>query len=119
MQEIIQIQLRTAGEIKYFLTNNMKLEVGDKVIVEADRGLEYGEVVAQAEKVTESGSLEQPLQIVYQPGQYCSLKVLHGSSHSFSSLIGPSNPLLIGSGVRRSVIAGAPRNVFGYVAIPH
>ena len=64
MHEIIQVQLRTAGEIKYFLTNNMKLETGDKVIVEADRGLEYGEVVAAAEKVTDAGSVDQPLRKV-------------------------------------------------------
>jgi len=59
MHEIIQVQLRTAGEIKTFMTNNMKLEVGDKVIVEADRGLEYGEVVSPSEKVTDTGQGDQ------------------------------------------------------------
>jgi len=53
MNEIIQVQLRNAGEIKYFITGGLKFEVGDRVIVEADRGLEYGTVVAPSEKVTE------------------------------------------------------------------
>ena len=59
--EIVQVQLRAAGEIKYFLTAGMKFEVGSNVIVEADRGLEYGEVVSLPEKVAEVASLEQPL----------------------------------------------------------
>ncbi|MEA3490079.1 MAG: stage 0 sporulation family protein [Candidatus Omnitrophota bacterium] len=61
MQEMIRVQLRTAGEINNFLTNNMKLDVGDKVIVEADRGLEYGEIVSPAEKAVDIDSLEKPL----------------------------------------------------------
>ena len=51
MQEVVQVHLRTAGEIKYFLAGGMKFEVGDKVIVEADRGLEHGEVVSTGEKI--------------------------------------------------------------------
>ena len=38
--KLVQIQLRGAGEIKNFFCNNLKFEIGDKVIVEADRGLE-------------------------------------------------------------------------------
>jgi cell fate regulator YaaT (PSP1 superfamily) len=44
MHEIVNIRLRTVGEVKPFLTNGMKLKVEDEVIVEADRGLEYGQV---------------------------------------------------------------------------
>ncbi len=61
MYEIIQVQLRAAGEIKYFLTNGMKFEAGEKVIVEADRGLEYGEIVSMEEKVIDISSIEKPL----------------------------------------------------------
>lgn len=64
MYEVIQIQLRTAGERKYFFTNNLKLEAADKVIVEADRGLEYGEVVSQSEKVVDIHTFDQPLRKV-------------------------------------------------------
>ena len=61
MYDVVQIRLRTAGETKYFTTGGMKFDVGDKVIVEADRGLEYGEVTTPNEKVIDVGSLEKPL----------------------------------------------------------
>jgi cell fate regulator YaaT (PSP1 superfamily) len=38
-----------AGETIVFMTHGMRFEVGDKVIVEADRGLEYGDVVTSNE----------------------------------------------------------------------
>jgi cell fate regulator YaaT (PSP1 superfamily) len=59
--EIVQVQLRAAGEIKYFLTMGMKFDIGSRVIVESDRGLEYGEVASLPEKVAEVASLDQPL----------------------------------------------------------
>ena len=58
-KEVIQIHLREAGEIEYFFTGGMKLEVGDKVIVEADRGLDNGNVVSNAEAVENTNSLGQ------------------------------------------------------------
>ncbi|MGD2278989.1 MAG: stage 0 sporulation family protein [Candidatus Omnitrophota bacterium] len=60
-QEVILVQMRTAGEVKYFLTGGMKFDTGEKVIVEADRGLEYGEVASQAEKLTTLSSVDKPL----------------------------------------------------------
>ena len=61
MQEVVLIQLRTAGEVRHFSTGGMKFNPGEKVIVEADRGLEYGEVMSQVEKVTDASSIEGPL----------------------------------------------------------
>ncbi|RKY42262.1 MAG: stage 0 sporulation protein [Candidatus Makaraimicrobium thalassicum] len=61
MHEVIQVQLRTVGEIKYFLTNGLKLDIGGKIIVEADRGLDYGEIAAPAERSTKIGFAEKPL----------------------------------------------------------
>lgn len=49
-QEIIQVQLRAMGEVQSFVTSGMKFDVGSKVIVESDRGLEYGVVVSSPEK---------------------------------------------------------------------
>ena len=60
-QEVVLVQLRTAGEVKYFLTGSMKFHMGDKVIIEADRGLECGEVASRAEKVSDVSSIEKPL----------------------------------------------------------
>jgi len=53
MKEIARVKLRTAGEVKCFLANGMKFEPGDQVIVEADRGLDYGEVVSIDEEMKE------------------------------------------------------------------
>ena len=39
MYEIVQVQLREAGEVKNFLAHGMKFDVGERVIVETDRGL--------------------------------------------------------------------------------
>ncbi|MDD4956441.1 MAG: stage 0 sporulation family protein [Candidatus Omnitrophica bacterium] len=64
MHDIVQVQLREAGEIKVFISNGMKFESGDRVIVEADRGLDYGEIVCPNENVEDISSLEQPLRKV-------------------------------------------------------
>ena len=64
MYEVVQVQLRSAGEVKYFMTNGLKLEIGSKVIVEADRGLESGEVVSANEKVEDLSKLGKPLRKV-------------------------------------------------------
>ncbi|NQT32187.1 MAG: stage 0 sporulation family protein [Candidatus Omnitrophica bacterium] len=63
-QDIVQVQLRTSGEMKYYLTGGMKFDLEDKVIVEADRGLEDGEVVAVDIKDLDTRTLEKPLRKV-------------------------------------------------------
>lgn len=60
MFEVIQIRLREAGKISYFSTEGLKFKAGDYVIVEADRGLEYGQVVSETEVILDS-DIEQPL----------------------------------------------------------
>lgn len=63
MQEVVYVQLRAAGEIRPFISGGMRFETGDKVIVEADRGLEYGIVLTAREKVSGSTS-EKPIRKV-------------------------------------------------------
>ncbi|MFA5146170.1 MAG: stage 0 sporulation family protein [Candidatus Omnitrophota bacterium] len=63
MYEVVQIRLREAGKISYFSTSGMKFKVGDMVIVEADRGLDYGEVLSEAEVILDS-DIEEPLRKV-------------------------------------------------------
>jgi cell fate regulator YaaT (PSP1 superfamily) len=61
MQELVQVQLRAMGEVQSFVTSGMKFDVGSKVIVESDRGLEYGVVVSLPEQyVPESGGRSHP-----------------------------------------------------------
>jgi len=60
MQEIIQLRLREAGNILYYYTNNMKLKVGDFVIVEVERGQDYAQIIGEPEIILEA-DLEKPL----------------------------------------------------------
>jgi cell fate regulator YaaT (PSP1 superfamily) len=63
MYEVVQVRLREAGKISYFSTSGMKFKTGDYVIVEADRGLDYGQVLSEAEVILDS-DLEEPLKKV-------------------------------------------------------
>jgi cell fate regulator YaaT (PSP1 superfamily) len=60
MYEVVQVRLREAGKIEYFSVPGCKVGPGECVIVEMDRGLEYGEVVSEAEKVLDK-ELSKPL----------------------------------------------------------
>lgn len=60
MREVIQVRLREAGKITYFSTGGTKFKVGDHVIVEADRGMDYGQVLSETEAMMDS-DLEEPL----------------------------------------------------------
>lgn len=60
MYEAIQVKLREAGKILYFDAQELKAAVGDYVIIEGERGLEYGQVVSDPEMILES-TLGEPL----------------------------------------------------------
>ncbi len=61
-QEVVQVQLRAMGEVLPFFTGGMKFDVGTRVIVESDRGLEYGVVVSPPEKsLPGASSQSQPV----------------------------------------------------------
>jgi len=51
MHEVVQVKIREAGKVAYYDIAQLKLSIGDYVIVEADRGLEYGQVISEVEKV--------------------------------------------------------------------
>lgn len=54
MYEVVQIRLREAGKITYFSPSGMRFKVGEYVIVEADRGLDYGQVLSETEALLDS-----------------------------------------------------------------
>jgi len=60
MYEVIQVRLREAGKATYFSTSGLRPIVGDYVIVEQERGFEYGQVVSEPEIVLDA-DVEQPL----------------------------------------------------------
>jgi Uncharacterized homolog of PSP1 len=63
MYEVIQVRLREAGKITYFSTGGMKFKIGDNVIVEGDRGLDYGQVLSETEAILDA-DLEEPIKKV-------------------------------------------------------
>ena len=61
--EIVGVNFREAGKIYYFSPGELKVSVGEKVIVETSRGVEMG-TVKVANKVVESTEIISPLKPV-------------------------------------------------------
>lgn len=54
MTTVVGVKFKDAGKLYYFSPGNNRVEVGDNVIVETARGLEFGKVTMGATKVKES-----------------------------------------------------------------
>lgn len=63
MVEVIHVRMREAGRTVFYNARGIKFDVGDYVIVEADRGIDFGQVVSEPE-VIEDSMLEEPLKAV-------------------------------------------------------
>ena len=63
MEKVVGVRFRNVGKIYYFNPKNYKVKVGDHVIVETARGIEYGYVVLGSRDVEESKVI-QPLKSV-------------------------------------------------------
>jgi cell fate regulator YaaT (PSP1 superfamily) len=63
MEDMVRVQLRAIGETKAFLANGMKFEKNERVIVEADRGIDYGSVITGNEDI-DTAHLEKPIRKV-------------------------------------------------------
>lgn len=53
MINIVGVRFREVGKIYYFNPNNLEFKVGDKIIVETSRGLEFGKVVLSNRSIEE------------------------------------------------------------------
>ena len=63
MVKIVGVRFRNAGKVYYFDPKDYKIRVGDHVIVETARGIEYGTVTGKVQEVPE-GKVVQPLKSV-------------------------------------------------------
>ena len=63
MTEVIQVRLREAGKIFYYNARGIKFSVGDAVVVEADRGIDYGYVLSEP-AVMDDKKFEEPVKAV-------------------------------------------------------
>ena len=66
MIKVIGVRFRQAGKIYFFAPGKYHIEVGEHVIVETARGIEYGSVVLSAREV-EDDKVIQPLKSVIRP----------------------------------------------------
>ena len=53
MAKIIGVRFRNVGKVYYFNPGDLQMKIGDHVIVETSRGLEYGKVVLDPREVEE------------------------------------------------------------------
>lgn len=63
MTSVVGVRFRNAGKIYFFAPGDLEIEVGDHVIVETARGVEYGNVVLSPRDV-EDDKVIQPLKTV-------------------------------------------------------
>ena len=63
MITVVGVRFKAAGKIYYFDPEKLDLDIGDCVIVETARGLEYGEIASPPGEVCEK-SVVQPLKKV-------------------------------------------------------
>ena len=63
MPKIVGVRFKDIGKIYYFSPNDIQFEVGDGVIVETVRGVEFGKVALAVREVEES-ALVSPLKPV-------------------------------------------------------
>lgn len=71
--QVVQVKLREAGKISFFEINDLRPKVGDYVIVQQDRGLDYGQVVTEPETVVDKVQ-EEP---VYKISRIATPEDLH------------------------------------------
>jgi cell fate regulator YaaT (PSP1 superfamily) len=67
MYKVVGVRFKEAGKIYYFDPTDIELKVGDDVIVETVRGLEYGNVVVPLKEV-EDAEIVAPLKKVVRKG---------------------------------------------------
>lgn len=66
MINVVGIRFREAGKIYYFCPRQLKVQVGDNVIVETARGIEYGSVVLNEREIDEK-TLPSPCKDIIRP----------------------------------------------------
>lgn len=54
MQKIVGVSFNKKGRIYNFDTNNFELNIGDNVIVETEKGLQFGTIVTQVKEINEN-----------------------------------------------------------------
>ena len=64
MEGMILVKLRDSGQVHIYNANNLALKEGDIVIVEHDRGIDYGHIVSPNEAAAAGSGKEPPKKII-------------------------------------------------------
>jgi cell fate regulator YaaT (PSP1 superfamily) len=64
MEGMILVRLRDSGQVHFYNAVNLEVKEGDYVIVEYDRGLDYGQIVSEADAPAKNGQKESPKRII-------------------------------------------------------
>ena len=75
MKEIVGVRFKSVGKIYYFSPGDLRLTVGDRVIVETVRGVECGEVVISNRQI-EDNQLNTPLKPIIRAATEQDMQVL-------------------------------------------
>lgn len=61
MEKLIQVKLRESGQVLFYKAGEIAIKVGDYVIVETDRGTDYGHIVSEVQELTDEKPQEEPV----------------------------------------------------------
>ncbi|MFC1806754.1 stage 0 sporulation family protein [Candidatus Omnitrophota bacterium] len=61
MHKVVEVKQREEGKVVHYLVGDLKPTAGDYVIIESDRGLDYGQVVSAEEILLDSKMLQNPM----------------------------------------------------------
>jgi len=61
MEATIYVRLRDSGQVHLYNANNLNVKEGDYVIIEHDRGLDYGQIVSPTESVAQDTGSKEPI----------------------------------------------------------
>ena len=74
MQGVILVRLRDSGQVHSYDAGNLEVKEGDYVIVEHDRGLDYGQIVSPSESVLPDTNSKEPLKKILRLAKESDLK---------------------------------------------
>ncbi|MDP2910761.1 MAG: PSP1 domain-containing protein, partial [Candidatus Omnitrophota bacterium] len=61
MHGIIEVRIRESGNIVLYDANNLEAKIGDYVIIDAERGQDYAQVIGIPEAIPEEELIKKPL----------------------------------------------------------
>jgi len=74
MEGVILVRLRDSGQVHSYNVSNLDVKEGDYVIVEHDRGLDYGQIISPSESVSPDTNSKEPLKKILRVAKESDLK---------------------------------------------